>query len=212
MSKLLGKTSRLQNYSIKQNKRGKVLHNIRAHFLQEALKTGYRNKISYTIFCQRIREIYNKILAEIRSNNSINYLYRDANILLKALMKDITTKAKEIARSNNWNLTPQKVEKELFGGIISFEQEESMEIDGTIINARVDDFIELGSGNFIVREFKSYQLDGEIPDISESAYYKDFIQVCLYAFILEETRSQSCSFIELVYYPNKVLRYEFSEI
>lgn len=211
MSKLLGKTSSLKNYSIKHNKRGKVLHNIRAHFLQEALKTGYRNKISYTIFCQRIREIYNKILAEIRSNNSINYFYRDANILLKALMKDITTKAKEIAKSNNWNLIPEKVETELFGGIISFEQEERIEIDGTIINARVDDFIELGSGKFIVREFKSYQLDGEIPDISDSVYYKDFVQVCLYGYILQETRGQVCSFIELVYYPNKVLRYEFSE-
>jgi len=211
VSKILGKPSRLQNYFVKYTKRGKILHNIRAHFLQEVLKTGYRNKISYTIFCQRVREIYNKILAEIRNNDSINYLYRDVNILLKVLMKDITLKAKEIAKSNNWILTPQKVEMELFEGVISFEQEESIEIDGMIINARADDFIELSSGNFIVREFKSYQLDGEIPDDSDSAYYKDFIQVCLYAFILQETRNQSCSFIDLVYYPNKVLRYEFSE-
>lgn len=211
MSKIIGKTSRLKNYALKNNKRGKVLHNIRAHFLREALKTGYRNKTSYTIFCQRVREINNKILSEIRNNNSINYLYRDANILLKTLMTVITTKAKIIAKSNNWNLTPEKVEKGIFGGIISFEQEERIEINGTVIYARVDDFVELGSGKFIVREFKSYQLDSEIPDLSDSTYYKDFIQVCLYAYILQETRGQECSFIELVYYPNKVLRYEFSE-
>ena len=199
-----------KSYATKRTRRGKVLHYARERWYRETLKTGSLIKISHTTLLQRARESKNKILDEIRKNEQLKVYTKDASTLLKQLYNALATIAKKHAKKHNWSIIPQEIEFEIFGGYVSFEQEESGMIDGIKIYARIDDLVEKQSENFIVREFKSYPLDGEDPSNQESEYYKDFVQACLYAIILEENSGRKVDTVELVYYPNHILSYEFT--
>ena len=200
-----------KSYVSKRTKRGKVLHYARERWYRESLKTGSLVQISHTTLLQRARESKNKILEEIRKNEQLKIYTKDVSTLLKQLYTTLTTIAKNHAKKHNWSIIPQEIEFKIFGGYVSFELKESGMIDGTKIVARIDDLVEKQSENLIVREFKSYPLDGEDPRTLESNYYKDLVQVCLYGTILEENSGQKVDTVELVYYPNDILSYEFTD-
>ena len=72
--------------------------------------------------------------------------------------------------------------------------------------------IELDSGEFIIREFKSYEIDDKFdPSNPDSKNYREFMQTCLYAKILENARHEKCEVIQLNFFPDKIISYPFSE-
>lgn len=200
-------------YSHKATQRGKYLHSIRVKYYTQILKKGYRDIINYTNFRQRMSEVRQKLLEETRKNETFNEYYSDVNCLLRALNKEIYGAAKIIAKENNWRITPEMIEQEIFGGIISFEESESAEILSADIYARIDDVIYLSSGHLKIRDFKSNLLDDEEdPNNPDSSNYRDWMQVALYALILEEARGRTCQTFELIYFPNKhTIAYEFND-
>ena len=198
-------------YSPIRTRRGKILHNISKRFKMEVLKTGANIRVSHTILSQRAREARNKILAEIRTNEKLRIYYKDVNTLLKELYGQIVTAAKKYAREHNWAVSPIEIERQLFDGIVSFEQEEIGIIEGARISARIDEMILTDDECFIIREFKSYPLDGEDPSDPDSDYHRDFLQGIIYAIILEENTGMQCKKVLLIYFPNKVLEYDFTD-
>lgn len=193
-----------------KTRRGRVLHYVRKRFKMEVLKTGANIRVNHTILSQRAHESYNKILAEVRNNDKLRVYYKDVNTLLKLLYRKIVNAAKKYAKEHNWSVVPLELENQLFGGIASFEQEEIGIIEGATISARIDEMVLTDDKCLIVRDFKSYPLDGEDPSDPDSTYHRDFIQVLLYGIILEENTGLQCKKVALIYFPNKVLEYEFS--
>ena len=198
-------------YSSIRTRRGNLMHYIKKRFNKEVLKTGANTRLSHTILIQRAREVRNKILAEIRNNEKLRIYFKDANTLLKALYNQLAEVAKKYARAHNWSVVPIEIERELFGGIVSFEQEETGIIEGAKINTRIDEMVLTDDECLIVREFKSYPLDGEDPSDPDSDYHRDFIQGFIYGIILEENTGLRCEKVVLIYFPNKVLEYDFTE-
>ena len=194
-------------------KRGIILHEAHSRFYKKTFKTADRNKkTNYRVFSQRVTKVKADILADIRKNKDYKLYYEDAKILLQILQKDVIKVAKAKAKTNYQVIIPREVEIELFDGEASFEIEAEGKIGAIRTPARVDCLIEKGSDEFIVRDFKSYELDkekGPIP--SESQDYREFMQVCLYATIFEKVRYQKCTSIQIIYFPNNLIPFDFTE-
>ncbi|MBA7673400.1 hypothetical protein ES703_81597 [subsurface metagenome] len=76
----------------------------------------------------------------------------------------------------------------------------------------MDCLIEKDSNTFIVRDFKSYEKDNEDSPINpQSQHHRTFMQGCLYAIIFEKGRHQKCEAIQLSYFPNNIISYDFTE-
>ena len=210
VSDILNRGYGKKSYSPISTRRGRVLHYINKRFKMEVLKTGANIRVSHTILSQRAREARNKILAEIRNNDKLRIYYKDVNTLLKVLYSQIIEAAKKYAKEHNWSVVPIELENQIFGGIVSFEQEEVGIIEGATINARIDELVLTDTECLIIRDFKSYPLDGENPSDPDSTYHRDFVQVLLYGIILEENTGLRCKKVVLVYFPNKVLEFDFS--
>lgn len=152
------------------------------------------------------------ILADTRINNDYKLYYEDLKVLLNVLKKEILRVGKMQSKNNNYIVIPKQIEKELFGGYVFFEYEGVGKIGGIKIKGIVDELIELDSSSFIIRDFKSYDYDEDInPLDSNSKLHRDFMQICVYGLIFEQDRYQRCESIQLVYFPNKVVEYEFTE-
>ncbi|MFX1480938.1 MAG: ATP-binding protein [Promethearchaeota archaeon] len=177
----------------------------------EILKTGANVRVSHIILSQRAREARNKILAEIRNDDKLRIFYKDVNTLLKVLNCQINEAAKKYAKEHNWSVVPSELEKQLYGGMVSFEQEEIGVIKGATISARIDEMVLTDDECLIIREFKSYPLDGEDPSDPSSMYHRDFVQGFIYGIIVEENTGIQCKKIVLIYFPNELLEYDFTE-
>ena len=194
-------------------KRGKILHEAYSRIYKKTFKIADRNKkTNYRVFSQRISKAIADILADIRKNKDYELYYEDAKILLQILQRDIIKVAKAKAKNNYQVIIPREVEIELFDGEASFEIEAEGKIGSIRIPARVDCLIEKDSGELIVRDFKSYELDSDkSPISSDSQDYREFMQVCLYAIVFEQVRYQRCTNIQLVYFPNNLVSFDFTE-
>lgn len=210
VSKLLDKGYGSINYS---GKRGRVVHEAISKFYKQILKTADRNsKINYRVFSQRVSKVISDILADIRKSSDYKIYYEDVKVLLKALQSDMIRVAKSIAKENYQIIIPREIEKGLFGGEVSFEIPVSGKIDGLRILCRVDCLIDLDSDKIIIRDFKSYEYNSETDPLNPDSYdHRVFMQVCLYAIIFEKERRQKCETIELQYFPNKIISFEFTE-
>lgn len=49
--------------------------------------------------------------------------------------------AKNYAKEHNWSVIPQELETQIFGGVVTFELEETGIIEGVEISARIDDMV-----------------------------------------------------------------------
>ncbi len=194
-------------------RRGIVIHEAYTKYYKKIFKTTDRNnRLNYRIFSERLTKAKSDVLADIKMNPSYEIYYEDVKVLLNVLHKEIRQVAKALSKENYGIIIPEDIEIEVFGGEVSFEIEVIGKIGGLKIPARLDCLIEIDSGNFIVRDFKSYELDKENDPMNpKSRYYRVFIQVCLYATIFEKVRHQRCKSIQLAYFPNKIVSYDFTE-
>ncbi len=147
--------------------------------------------MNYRVFSQNLTKQKIDILADIKKNPEYEIYLEDVKVLLNSVHQDIRRVAKMQSKNNFAIVIPKKIEIEFFGGEASFEVEEVGKISGFKINARVDCLIELDSGKFIIREFKSYELnkDDEMSN-SNSKNHREFMQTCLYGIIFEKARHQ----------------------
>ena len=210
VSKLLDKGYGSINYS---GKRGRIVHETISKFYIEVLKTADRNrKLNYIVFSQRVSKAIFDILADIRKSPNYEIYYEDVKVLLNALQRDTIRVAKGISKENYQIIIPREIEKGLFGGEASFEISVNGNVGGLRIPARADCLIELDSDKIVIRDFKSFDYNSEMNPINpESQDHRAFMQVCLYAIIFEKERQQECETIELQYFPNKIISYEFTE-
>ncbi len=212
VSKLLNKVygKRLNNQG---GKRGRVLHFTRNNYLKRIFKTAdKRNKMNYRVFSQRLTKEKVDILLDNKKNADYEIYQEDIKVLLNALHQDIRQIAKRQCKSNYGIVIPEEIEIEFFGGEPSFEVEEVGKIGGLKINARVDCLIELDSEKFIIREFKSYKLNNdENPNNLDSKNHREFMQTCLYGTLFEKARHQNCLAVQLVYFPNNIVSYNFTD-
>ena len=212
ISKLLNKVygNRLNNQG---GKRGRVLHFARYNYLKRIFKTAdKRNKMNYRVFSQRLTKEKVDILVDNKKNADYEIYQEDIKVLLNVLHQDIRQIAKTQGKSNYGIVIPEEIEIEFFGGEPSFEVEEVGKIGGLKINARVDCLIELDSEKFIVREFKSYELNNDDdPSNLDSKNHREFMQTCLYGTFFEKARHQKCGAVQLVYFPNKIISYSFTD-
>ncbi|KKL08223.1 hypothetical protein LCGC14_2578020, partial [marine sediment metagenome] len=194
-------------------KRGRVLHDAYSKFYKKVFKTANRSvKTNYRVFSQRVTEAKLEVLSDIKKSPEYELYFEDGKVLLNYLQKEILQKGKTLAKENFNIVVPEEIEIELFGGIVSFELDTVGKIGGLNIPAQVDCLIEIDSNKFIVRDFKSYERDIEDdPKNLESQHHRAFMQVCLYAIIFEKTRHQKCEAIQLAYFPNKIILYDFTE-
>ncbi len=212
VSKLLNKVygNRLNNQG---GKRGRVLHFARNNYLKRIFKTAdKRNKMNYRVFSQRLTKEKVDILVDNKKNADYEIYQEDIKVLLNVLHQDIRQIAKTQGKSNYGIVIPEEIEIEFFGGEPSFEVKEVGKIGGLKINARVDCLIELDSEKFIVREFKSYELNNDDdPSNLDSKNHREFMQTCLYGTFFEKARHQKCEAVQLVYFPNKIVSYSFTD-
>lgn len=212
VSKLLNKVygNRLNNQG---GKRGRVLHFARNNYLKRIFKTAdKRNKMNYRVFSQRLTKEKVDILIDNKKYADYEIYQEDIKVLLNVLHQDIRQIAKTQGKSNYGIVIPEEIEIEFFGGEPSFEVEEVGKIGGLKINARVDCLIELDSEKFIVREFKSYELNNDDdPSNLDAKNHREFMQTCLYGTFFEKARHQKCEAVQLVYFPNKIVSYSFTD-
>ncbi len=194
-------------------KRGIVIHEAYSKYCKKIFKTADRdNKLNYRVFSQRLTKAKCDVLAAIKMNSDYDLYYEDVKVLLNALHKEIRQVGKALARENFNIIIPKEIEIELFGGETSFEVEAVGKIGGFKIPAQADCLIETDQEAFIVRDFKSYEREkGDDPMSPESQHHRAFMQVCLYAIIFEKVRHQRCRAIQLVYVPNKIISYDFTD-
>ena len=212
VSKLLDKAYGKLNPDF-SGKRGIILHEAYSRTYKKTFKTAERNKkINFIVFSQRVSKTITDILADIRGNQDYNLYYEDAKILLHTIKRVVLKVAKTQAKKNYQIIVPREVEIELFGGEASFEIETIGKIGSIRIPARVDCLIEKNSEEFVIRDFKSYELEKEKEfEKLEPQDYREFMQVCLYAIVFEKVRYQKCTSIQLLYFPNDLVSFEFTE-
>ena len=210
VSKLLESKYGKINYT---GRRGNVLHETYSRYFKRILKTSdWNKKLNYRVFSQRLTKAKVDILTDIKKNPDYEIYYEDVKILLNILHKEIRRVSKAFAQEHNQIIIPQEVEIKYFGGEVSFEVEAVGKIGGINIPARADCLIELDTDNFIVRDFKSYGRNNEDDPVHpESQHHRAFMQVCLYAIIFEKVRHQKCKLLQLEYFPNKTISYEFTQ-
>ena len=210
VSNLLNKKYGNINYS---GKRGRVIHEAYFKYYKRILKTSDRTKkLNWRVFSQRLTKAKVDGLADIQKNPDYEIFYEDVKVLLEKLEKKIRQIGKALAKKNYNIMMPEEVENKLFRGISSFEIKATGKIGGLKIPAQVDCLIEIDSDTFIVRDFKSYERDNQDdPMNSESQHHRAFMQVCLYAIIFEKVRYQKCRAIQLAYFPNKIVSYDFTD-
>ncbi|MFW9874306.1 MAG: ATP-binding protein [Candidatus Thorarchaeota archaeon] len=208
---MLNKEYGTKVYSPNTTYRGRILHKVSKRFKMQVLKIGANIQVSHTILSQRVVEARNKILAEVRNDYNLNIYYKDVNTLLKVLSFQIIETAKKYAKEHNWAVVPSELERQLYGGMVSFEQEEIGVIEGATISARIDEMVLTNDEYLIVREFKSYPLDGEDPSDPTSMYHRDYVQGFIYGILVEENIGIQCKKVVLIYFPNEVIEYDFTE-
>ena len=212
VSKLLNKAfgDIKQFYS---GKRGRVIHEAYSKYYIKIFKTADRNnKINYRVFSERLTKAKKDLLADIKMNLDYEIYHEDIKILLNILHKEIRQVGKSMAKKNYNIIIPNYVEIQLFGGEVSFEIEDVGKIGGLEIPAKLDCLIEIDSDTFIVRDFKSYEREGDDNPIHpKSPHHRAFMQVCLYAIIFEKEFNQKCKTIQLAYFPNNIISYDFTE-
>jgi len=193
-------------------RRGIVIHEAYSKYFKKIFKTSdRRNKQNYRVFSEKLTKAKVDVLTNIKMNSDYEIYHEDIKVLLNTLHKDIRNIGKGQAKQNYNIIVPQEIEIELFGGEVSFEIETVGKIGGLQIPAQADCLIEIDRENFIVRDFKSYERDIEDDPMNpESQHYRAFMQVCLYAIIFEKARRQKCIDIELSYFPNKIVSYNFT--
>ena len=209
VSKLLESKYGKINYN---GKRGNVLHETYSRYFKRIFKTSdWNKKLNYRVFSQRLTKAKVDILTDIKKNPDYEIYYEDVKVLLNTLHKEIRQVGKTLAKENYNIIIPQEIEINLFGGEVSFEIEAIGKIGGLKIPARLDCLIEIDSDNFIVRDFKSYEKEKEDDPMNQkSQYHRVFMQVCLYALIFEKERYQKCEAIQIAYFPNKIISYDFT--
>ncbi|KKM92458.1 hypothetical protein LCGC14_1218210, partial [marine sediment metagenome] len=193
--------------------RGIVIHEAYSKYYKKIFKTPDRNnKMNYRIFSERLYKLKKDILTGIKMNPDSEVYHEDVKILLTTLQNEIRGVAKALAK-NSYNITiPKEVEVKVFGGEASFEIEIIGKIRGLQIPARIDCLIEKDSDTFTIRDFKSYEREnGDDPLNPQSPNYRGFMQVCLYAIIYEKEFYQRCTSIELAFFPNDIVSYDFTE-
>ena len=212
VSKLLNKKFKPKTL-ITMGIRGRFQHEALSGFNKKVFKNPNRNrKTNYRVFSQGITKAYNETLENLRMAKDYELYYEDAKILLNTLRKNIIYAAKELSKQNNYVVIPEEVEKALFSGETEFESEAVGKIGGIKIPARADIIIDRLDGTFVIREFKSYILEqGDDPRDPDSDLYRDFMQVCLYGIIFEQDRAQKCMSVELMYFPDKILTFAFTD-
>ncbi len=192
-------------------KRGRVIHEAYSKYIKKIFKTADRsNKLNYRIFSERLTKTKSDVLAAIKMNSDYELYYEDVKVLLNVIHKEIRQVGKTLAKENYNIIIPKEIEIELFGGETSFEVEAIGKIGGLNIPAQVDCLIEIDQNSFIVRDFKSYERENDDDPINPaSQHHRAFMQVCLYAIIFEKVRHQQCKAVQLVYFPNKIISYDF---
>ena len=154
------------------------------------------------------------ILSNIRKNLEYNLYFEDVKILLNTLKREILQIAKNHSKQNNFIVIPREIEEKVFGGYLFLEYEGKGKIGGLTISGACDDLIEKDSGKFIIRDFKSFEYNdsnNDDPLKLDSKYHKQFMQICIYGIIFEQERNQLCESIDLIFFPNKAISYEFTE-
>ncbi|MFX1569441.1 MAG: ATP-binding protein [Promethearchaeota archaeon] len=210
VSNLLDKQYGKINYS---GRRGRAIHEAYSKYYKKIFKTPDRNrKLNYRVFSERLTKAKADILVNIKMNSDFELYHEDVKVLLNSLHKEIRKVAKQLAKENYCIIVPKDIEIELFGGESSFEVEAIGKIGGLEIPAQLDCLIEIDSENFIVRDFKSYDRENEDDPMNpKSQHHRAFMQVCLYAIIFEKFRYQRCKTIQLAYFPNKIISYDFTD-
>ncbi len=210
VSKLLDKAYGKIDY---RGKRGRAIHEAYSKYYKKIFKTSdRRKKQNYRVFSERLTKAKSDLLTNVKMNPDYDIYYEDIKLLLNILHNEIRQVGKALAKENYNIIIPNDIEIKLFGGETSFEVEAVGKIGGLKIPARVDCIVEIDSDAFIVRDFKSYERDNDDDPINrESQHYRAFMQVCLYAIIFEKVRYQKCKVIQLAYFPNYIVSYDFTD-
>ncbi|KKN16894.1 hypothetical protein LCGC14_0971330 [marine sediment metagenome] len=193
--------------------RGIVIHEAYSKYYKKIFKTPDRsNKMNYRIFSKRLTKAKADVLADIKMNPDFEVYHEDNQVLLDTLHKEIRQVGKALAKDNYNIIIPKEVEIKLFGGEASFEVETIGKIRGLQIPARIDCLIEIDLDTFTVRDFKSYEREKDDDPLNpESQHHRGFMQICLYAIICEKEFYQNCTSIELAFFPNNIVSYDFTE-
>ncbi|KKN57276.1 hypothetical protein LCGC14_0564040 [marine sediment metagenome] len=196
-----------------KRKRGRVIHEAYSKYFKMIFKTADRNnKLNYRVFSERLTKAKTDVLADIKVDLDYIIYHEDVKVLLNILHKEIRQVGKTLAKENYNIIIPKEIEIKLFGGETSFEVEAVGKIGGLQIPAQIDCLIEVDSATFIVRDFKSYERENDNDPMNpESLHHRAFMQVCLYAIIFEKEFYQKCKVIQLAYFPNKIISYEFTD-
>ena len=212
VSKLLDKAFR-KTRICSGGKRGRVIHEAYSKYYKRIFKSPDRNnKMNYRIFSERLTKAKADVLADIKVNSDYEIYHEDVKVLLITLQNEIREVGKALGKENYNIIIPKEVEINIFGGEASFEIEAVGKIGGLQIPAQLDCLIEIDSDIFTVRDFKSYERENDDdPMNSESPHHRVFMQVCLYAIIFEKEFNQKCKTIQLAYFPNNIVSYDFTE-
>jgi len=213
VSKLLDKAYGGMKPYNNRGKRGRIIHEAYSKYFKKIFKTAGRNsRLNYRIFSERLTKAKVDLLADIKANMDYKIYHEDVKMLLNVLHKEIRQVGKALAKENYNVVIPKEIEIKLFGGEVSFEVEAVGKVGGLQIPAQLDCLIEIDSDTFIVRDFKSYEreMNDDLKD-PQSPHHRAFMQVCLYAIIFEKEFNQRCNNIQLAYFPNNIISYDFTK-